>query len=142
MAVAAILTPIPTEYTMMTTASVKPTVATASFPNRPTKKMSTTAKSDSITISNIIGTESRKIPVLMLILVKSCSLPCKASLNNFHIDLLFKKDDFLDTEKFEIRKSYFNSQSEFFPVYYFKYYSVFSEQLNIHSTPNLSLQLP
>jgi hypothetical protein len=34
-----------------------PTVATASAPRRPTKKMSTTANTDSIIISRTIGTE-------------------------------------------------------------------------------------
>ena len=39
--------------------SVSPTVATASAPSRPTKKMSATANTDSISISSTIGTASR-----------------------------------------------------------------------------------
>ena len=41
--------------------SVIPTTATAVGPSRPTKKTSTTAKSDSIDISMTIGTARRKI---------------------------------------------------------------------------------
>lgn len=41
--------------------SVRPTVATASGPRRPTQKTSETANSDSMTISRTIGTARRKI---------------------------------------------------------------------------------
>ena len=41
--------------------SVKPTVATASAPNRPTKNTSTTANNDSSTISRTMGTASRRM---------------------------------------------------------------------------------
>jgi hypothetical protein len=39
--------------------SVMPTVATAAAPRRPTKKMSTTMNTDSMSISSTIGTASR-----------------------------------------------------------------------------------
>ena len=60
-AVAPIESPIPTAYTMVSSDSVRPTVATAEGPREDTKYTSTTAKTDSITISSIIGTDNSKI---------------------------------------------------------------------------------
>ena len=63
---------------MVSTDSVRPTVATACTPTRPTKKISTTAKSDSITISSTMGTDSKKMARRMLPVVKLVSEPCRA----------------------------------------------------------------
>ena len=49
------LRPKPTANTSVSSDSVRPTVATASAPRRPTQKTSTTANSDSSTISRTIG---------------------------------------------------------------------------------------
>ena len=59
LAAAPIATPIARAYTTNISDSVSPTVATASAPSRPTKKMSATANTDSISISSTIGTDSR-----------------------------------------------------------------------------------
>ncbi len=58
-AMAPIDSPMPTAYTIVISDSVMPTVATASAPRRPTKKMSTTANTDSISIPSTMGTASR-----------------------------------------------------------------------------------
>ena len=57
-AAAPMATPMASAYTMNISDSVSPTVATASAPRRPTKKMSATANTDSISISSTIGTAS------------------------------------------------------------------------------------
>ncbi len=53
------LRPIATVKTTTISDSVSATPAIASSPRRETKKMSTTAKTDSMTISSTIGTASR-----------------------------------------------------------------------------------
>ncbi len=74
-AVVAILNPTAIAYTIVMSDSVIPTVATASGPSFDTKKMSTTAKIDSISISSTMGTESKRIALPSLPVVKSCSVP-------------------------------------------------------------------
>ncbi len=66
MAVVDRLKPMATENTRVNNDSVSPTVAVAFAPSRPTQKMSTTAKSDSSTISKTMGTASSKIARLRL----------------------------------------------------------------------------
>ena len=61
MAVVDRLSPIATENTRLRIDSVSPTVATAFAPRRPTQKMSTTANSDSSTISSIMGTANSRM---------------------------------------------------------------------------------
>ena len=61
MAVVDKLRPIPTAKTRLSIDSVSPTVATALAPRRPTQKTSTTANSDSSTVSKTMGTASRRI---------------------------------------------------------------------------------
>ena len=61
MAVVDKLNPMPTAKTRLSRDSVSPTVATALAPSRPTQKTSTTAKSDSSTISRTMGTASNRI---------------------------------------------------------------------------------
>ena len=51
--------------------SVRPTVATALAPRRPTQKTSTTAKSDSRTISSTMGMARSRIARFRLPVVKS-----------------------------------------------------------------------
>ena len=58
-AVAAMPSPSATAYSSVSTASVRPTAATAGAPSPATQKMSTTANTDSIAISSIIGIASR-----------------------------------------------------------------------------------
>ena len=65
------LSPMPTANTRLSIDSVKPTVATAFAPSRPTHATSTTAKSDSSTISRTMGTASNKIALFRLPAVKS-----------------------------------------------------------------------
>ena len=60
-AVTPIDNPIAAVYASVSIDSVRPTVATAFGPRCATQKMSTTANSDSITISSTIGTASRMI---------------------------------------------------------------------------------
>ena len=55
------LSPMATAYSSEMTASVNPTVATASAPSPATKKISTMAKTDSIAISRIMGTDNRNV---------------------------------------------------------------------------------
>jgi hypothetical protein len=57
----ALARPIATASINVSTDSVNPTVATAPIPSRATKKISQMAKTDSITISRIIGTASNRI---------------------------------------------------------------------------------
>ena len=68
MAVAPTLKPIPKVYTREITASVKPTVATATsgLGKWPTKYISTTAKTDSKLNSKIIGIDNKRIAVFTL----------------------------------------------------------------------------
>ena len=54
-------TPSPIANTRASIDSVRPTVATASAPSRPTQNTSTTANRDSSTISKTMGTARRKI---------------------------------------------------------------------------------
>ena len=61
MAVVDIETPRPMAKTSASIDSVMPTVATAFAPRRPTQKTSTTANSDSSTISSTMGMASRKM---------------------------------------------------------------------------------
>jgi hypothetical protein len=61
MAVVDMPRPRPTAKTRVSTDSVRPTVAIAFAPSRLTQKTSTTAKSDSSTISSTIGMASRRI---------------------------------------------------------------------------------
>src|SRR5258708_19378152 len=68
-AVTAVASPIASEYNKNKYVSVRPTVATAEGPSLPTKKMSTTAKVDSITNSKIMGTANRKMALLRSIFV-------------------------------------------------------------------------
>ena len=58
--------PIATANVTVRNDSVSPTAATAFAPSRPTKYTSSTPKTDSITISRIIGTDSRKTALLRL----------------------------------------------------------------------------
>src|SRR3954467_12925405 len=69
--------------------SVRPTVAIPSAPSpaRATKKMSTTANSDSSIVSSTIGTASRKRARPMGPSVKSCFEPLTASRIVFRIDM-------------------------------------------------------
>ena len=60
-AVTPIESPIAAVYATVNIDSVSPTVATASGLTCATQKMSTTANTDSITISSTIGTASRMI---------------------------------------------------------------------------------
>ena len=53
--------PMPMEKTRANSDSVRPTVATALAPRRPTQRTSTTAKSDSSTISRTMGMASRRM---------------------------------------------------------------------------------
>src|SRR5688572_1395254 len=66
MAVAAVLKPIASEYTMVMTDSVRPTVAMAFSPSLLTKNMSTTANTLSRLSSSIMGMASRKTALGML----------------------------------------------------------------------------
>ena len=61
MAVVDRLNPIATAKTRLNIDSVRPTVATALAPSRPTQKTSTTANRDSKTISSTMGTANRKM---------------------------------------------------------------------------------
>ncbi len=65
------LNPSPTANTRLNSDSVRPTVATASAPSRPTQKTSTTANSDSSTISSTIGMANKRIARFKLPVVKS-----------------------------------------------------------------------
>ncbi len=73
------LRPRPTANTRLSIDSVRPTVATASAPSRPTQKTSTTAKSDSRTISSTMGMASRRMARFRLPVVKSWCEPRSAS---------------------------------------------------------------
>src|SRR5436305_885412 len=73
------LSPSPMAKTRLSSDSVRPTVATASAPSRPTQNTSTTAKRDSSTISRIIGMASSRMARLRLPLVKSWCEPRNAS---------------------------------------------------------------
>src|SRR6266581_1613525 len=79
MAVVERLKPRPMAKTRLRSDSVRPTVATASAPRRPTQKTSTTAKRDSSTISMTMGMASRRIARLRLPVVKSWCEPRRAS---------------------------------------------------------------
>src|SRR5882724_7172016 len=79
MAVVERLRPKPMAITRLRSDSVRPTVAMASAPRRPTQKTSTTAKRDSNTISRTIGMASRRIARLRLPAVKSWCEPRRAS---------------------------------------------------------------
>ena len=61
MAVVDRLKPMATANTRLSIDSVRPTVATAFAPRRPTQKTSTTANSDSSTISSTMGTASSRM---------------------------------------------------------------------------------
>ena len=61
MAVVDRLSPMPTANTRLSMDSVNPTVATALAPRRPTQSTSTTANSDSSTISRTMGTANRRM---------------------------------------------------------------------------------
>src|SRR5712692_7777257 len=79
MAVVERLRPKPIAITRLRSDSVRPTVAMASAPRRPTQKTSTTAKRDSSTISMTMGMASRRIARLRLPAVKSWCEPRRAS---------------------------------------------------------------
>ncbi len=79
MAVVDRLNPMATAKTRLNIDSVSPTVATASAPRCATQKTSTTANSDSRTISRTIGTASRKMARFRLPDVKSWCEPRSAS---------------------------------------------------------------
>src|SRR5436190_10769273 len=64
---------------MINICSVSPTVTTASGPSRPTQKMSTTAKTDSINSSSTIGTASMRTARPMDMLVSSLREPRRHS---------------------------------------------------------------
>ena len=89
MAVAAELSPMANEYTNVSIDSVSPTVATASTPTFATKKASTTAKRDSMTISRIMGTDNKTMARSILPCVKSCSSPRKACRSSVQRDVHF-----------------------------------------------------
>src|SRR5678816_4935560 len=74
--------------------SVTPTVATACAPRCPTKKMSTTAKTDSISISRTIGMARSTMARLTGASVKSCCDPWMASLTVVQSD---RADDGVDS---------------------------------------------
>ena len=78
-AVVAIPSPSPTAMIRVSIDSVSPTVAIASGPSRPTQNISTTANSDSSTISSTIGIASRMIARFRLPVVKSRCDPRSAS---------------------------------------------------------------
>ena len=84
---------------MVISDSVIPTVAMASAPSLATKNMSTTAKMASIIISITIGTASRNIALLILPLVKSCSVPAIASLRAVN-NVLYLCKDFSNSDLF------------------------------------------
>src|SRR5713101_4963189 len=84
MAVVERLKPRPMAKTRLRSDSVRPTVATASAPRRPTQKTSTTAKSDSSTISRTMGMARRRIARLRLPAVKSWCDPRRASRTELH----------------------------------------------------------
>ena len=65
------LSPRPTANTRLSSDSVSPTVATAFAPRCATQKTSTTANSDSSTISSTMGTASRRIARFKFPVVKS-----------------------------------------------------------------------
>src|SRR5215471_6700519 len=71
--------PKPTANTRLSNDSVSPTVATASAPSRPTQNTSTTANSDSSTISRTMGMASSTMARFKLPDVKSWCDPRKAS---------------------------------------------------------------
>ncbi len=73
------LSPNPIANTRLSSDSVSPTVATASAPNRPTQKTSTTANSDSKTISRTIGMARSNMARFRLPVVKSWCDPRSAS---------------------------------------------------------------
>src|SRR5439155_21150842 len=79
MAVVERLRPKPMAMTRLRSDSVRPTVAMASAPRRPTQKTSTTAKRDSSTISRTMGMASRRMARLRLPAVKSWCEPRRAS---------------------------------------------------------------
>src|SRR6266851_5467040 len=79
MAVVERLRPKPIAITRLRSDSVRPTVAMASAPRRPTQKTSTTAKRDSRTISITMGMARRRIARLRLPAVKSWCEPRRAS---------------------------------------------------------------
>ena len=60
-AVAPMLSPMASVYSTIMSASVRPIVATAAAPSRPTKYTSATAKRLSMSISTTIGTARRRI---------------------------------------------------------------------------------
>src|SRR5260370_22345627 len=84
MAVVERLRPKLMAMTRLRRASVRPTVAMASAPRRPAHKTSTTAKSDSRTISITMGMASRRIARLRLRAVKSWREPRIASRTELH----------------------------------------------------------
>src|SRR5580704_13832641 len=80
MAAVATLNPMATENSSVSTASVSPTVATASALTCATQNISTTANSDSMAISRTMGIASRAMARPMRSLVKSrCESPWMAS---------------------------------------------------------------
>ena len=86
MAVVERLSPSPTAKTKLSKDSVRPTVATASAPSRPTQNTSTTANNDSSTISRTIGIASSRIARFKLPVVKSRCDPRIASRIEVHSD--------------------------------------------------------
>src|SRR5216684_637748 len=84
MAVVERLNPRPIAKTRLRSDSVRPTVATASAPRRPTQKTSTTAKRDSRTISMTMGMARRRMARLRLPVVKSWCEPRRASRMELH----------------------------------------------------------
>src|SRR5258707_2251325 len=81
------LNPSPTAKTKLSRDSVRPTVAIASAPRRPTQNTSTTANRDSSTISRTMGMASRRMARLMLPVVKSWCESRNASRMEFHSGL-------------------------------------------------------
>src|SRR5260370_5864493 len=84
MAVVERLKPRPIAKTRLRSDSVRPTVATASAPRRPTQKTSTTAKRDSSTISITMGMARRRMARLRLPVVKSWCEPRRDSRTELH----------------------------------------------------------
>ncbi len=78
------LSPMPIAKISSISDSVSPTVATAFAPTRPTQNTSTTANSDSSTISSTIGIAKSKIARFRLPFVKSWCDPRTASRMDDH----------------------------------------------------------
>ena len=77
--------------------------------------MSTTAKTASINISTTIGTANKNIALFRLPVVKSCSVPAKASLRFNNSLLYFDVDLFINFEATNLVIVTNKERSELFP---------------------------